>query len=486
MVSMSQAHQNPARMSYAIRSRLAGIPVSTLWRRANNKPSLADKAVNQQYLTPQEEQALVEYTTATYPLPVKFLRSLALIIVRQRSSNFQITDPGLEVRLPGKNWPQGFYRRHPQLKARRLRVIDWKRDDRQIEDKVRHWFAIIGRELADPAILPENVYNMDETGVLLSVLNSLKVLVSKDNLRKHRGTTVKRTLVTVVECICADGRSLHPLIIWPAATHRSSWTTHPTPRWHFACSKTGYTNTEISLYWVQHVFDPQTRDRAGDRPRLLICDGFGTHESPEVMKFCFANRIILCRLPSHTSHKLQPCDVGVFSPLKTAYRAQVEQACRAGVSNIGKPHFTYLYNCARKEAFTSRNIQSAWSKSGLFPFDPSRVLRDIQSRPEAQTTTPVEHPTESSNLHHTPNTSEEFALLRSEVEQDTQNLDGVCKRRLQTLSRAAEMVFAERALLLEENRILFEQNNEKTCRQSSSLTVVGHVKVMSYEDIVEP
>jgi hypothetical protein len=57
-----------------------------LWRRANNKPSLADKAANQQYLAPQEEQALLEYVLRLadngYPLLVKFLRSLALIIVR--------------------------------------------------------------------------------------------------------------------------------------------------------------------------------------------------------------------------------------------------------------------------------------------------------------------------------------------------------------------------------------------------------------------
>jgi hypothetical protein len=148
------------------------------------------------------------------------------------------------------------------------------------------------------------MYNMDEMGVLLSVLNSLKVLVNKDDLRKHRGTTVKRMLVTAIECISADGRSLCPLIIWPATTLRSLWTTHATPGWHFACSKTGYTNTDLSLYWVRHVFDPQTRDRAAGQPRLLICDGFGTHESLELLEFCFANRIILCRLPSHTSHKL--------------------------------------------------------------------------------------------------------------------------------------------------------------------------------------
>lgn len=97
---------------------------------------------------------------------------------------------------------------------------------------------------------------MDEIGIFLSVLSSLKVLVSKDDLRKHRGTTVKRTLVTAIECMSADGRYLYPLIIWLAATYRSSWTTHPTPGWHFTCTKIGYTNIEISLYWVEYVFNP--------------------------------------------------------------------------------------------------------------------------------------------------------------------------------------------------------------------------------------
>jgi hypothetical protein len=91
------------------------------------------------------------------------------------------------------------------------------------------WFTIIGKELENPLILAENIYNMDETSVLLSVLNSLKVLVSKNELRDYRGAGVKRTLITAIECVSVDGRCLHPLIIWPAATHRSTWTVHPTP-----------------------------------------------------------------------------------------------------------------------------------------------------------------------------------------------------------------------------------------------------------------
>jgi hypothetical protein len=110
------------------------------------------------------------------------------------------------VRPPGKNWPQGFYKHHPELKARRVKALDWARHNHNIHDKVMHWFSIIGKELHDPAIVPENIYNMEETGVLLSVLSSLKVLVSKQNPTNCRGTIVKRTLVTAVECISADGR----------------------------------------------------------------------------------------------------------------------------------------------------------------------------------------------------------------------------------------------------------------------------------------
>lgn len=90
---------------------------------------------------------------------------------------------------------------------------------------------------------------------------------------------------------------------------------------------------------MQHVFDPSTKDRADKRPRVIINDGFGTHESVEILKFCHDNNIILCRLPSHTSHKLQPRDVGVFGPLKAAYREAVERLYCGGSGTIGKEHF---------------------------------------------------------------------------------------------------------------------------------------------------
>lgn len=72
----------------------------------------------------------------------------------------------------------------------------------------------------------------------------------------------------------------------------------------------------------------------------MINNGFGPHESLEVMQFYHENNIVLCQLPSHTSHTPQPCDVGVFGPLKTAYRERIEELYRGRANTVGKQHFT--------------------------------------------------------------------------------------------------------------------------------------------------
>jgi hypothetical protein len=65
---------------------------STRWRQARGKPTRRDKAASQQYLTPSKEKAVVEYALRMYergfPIPVKFLGTIAYTIKRQRSSTF--------------------------------------------------------------------------------------------------------------------------------------------------------------------------------------------------------------------------------------------------------------------------------------------------------------------------------------------------------------------------------------------------------------
>jgi len=180
-----------------------GVPMTTLWHRHHGRAARKDCAGKQQYLTPSEEKALSRFllhmSNHGSPVRIKFLPSLAFTIARQRSTT------NIPKKPPGRNWAQAFNKRHPTLKSRRVRAMDWQRHDNNIYDKLTDWFEVIGRALQDPATLPENVYNMDETGVMLSMLGCVKVLVGKDDMRNYRGARVKRTLVTAIECISADG-----------------------------------------------------------------------------------------------------------------------------------------------------------------------------------------------------------------------------------------------------------------------------------------
>ena len=47
---------------------------------------------------------------------------------------------------------------------------------------------------------------------------------------------------------------------------------------------------------------------------------------------------------------------------------------------IGKQHFTQLYDCACKRAFTERNICFGYCKASLYPFDPNIILVTIDVR----------------------------------------------------------------------------------------------------------
>ncbi|PVH73100.1 hypothetical protein DL98DRAFT_431862, partial [Cadophora sp. DSE1049] len=74
------------------------------------------------YLTLSEEKALEKYfkgiSDLGNPMRIKFVPSLAFTIACQRST---IKKP---INLPGKNWAQGFVRRHPALKSQKVRAID--------------------------------------------------------------------------------------------------------------------------------------------------------------------------------------------------------------------------------------------------------------------------------------------------------------------------------------------------------------------------
>lgn len=100
-----------------------------------------------------------------------------------------------------------------------------------------------------------------------------------------------------------------PLIILSSRQALLRWFDHLNDE-RIAISDTGFINDQLVYQWIKY-FRRATRDSVGPY-RLLLCDGFGSHLTYEVVKFCEKNRILLFFLPAHSSYLLEPLDVGVF------------------------------------------------------------------------------------------------------------------------------------------------------------------------------
>jgi hypothetical protein len=93
------------------------------------------------------------------------------------------------------------------------------------------------------------------------------------------------------------------------------------------------------------------------------------------------------------------------------------------------------------------------------------------------------------HLDVTPVSAEGLMSLYNQIKQDTQTLDATSTQRLQKrvqkLANAAQVSFAECALLNNRNQFLTEANNEAKVRRLTKPVVLGKgkAKVMSFEDL---
>ncbi|KAG5887018.1 hypothetical protein JTB14_008374 [Gonioctena quinquepunctata] len=78
-------------------------------------------------------------------------------------------------------------------------------------------------------------------------------------------------------------------------------------------SESDYINTELFVEWLNHLIKSA---KLGKNDKcLLLLDGHTIHsKNLETLKLARYNGIILLQLPDHTTHRLQPLDVGKISP----------------------------------------------------------------------------------------------------------------------------------------------------------------------------
>uniref|UniRef100_A0A1X7TFC6 DDE-1 domain-containing protein n=1 Tax=Amphimedon queenslandica TaxID=400682 RepID=A0A1X7TFC6_AMPQE len=142
------------------------------------------------------------------------------------------------------------------------------------------------------------------------------------------------------------------------------------PNTLFVTSDSGWITSELFVEWFKFFIQniPPTR------PVLLLQDGHGSHVSIELIELARANDIHLLCLPSHTSHLLQPLDVGVFKSFKSNFN----KACSNYMSqNPGRvvtvDVIASLVGEAYPASFTPMNIMKGFKKTGVWPINPGEV-----------------------------------------------------------------------------------------------------------------
>jgi hypothetical protein len=243
---------------------------------------------------------------------------------------------------------------------------------------------------------PHDIYNIDETGFILGEGEKAYIIIDKKRgSSNHRIKAKKGELLTAIECVSATRTAIAPMIIYKGEYLQHHWFEPGAPRdWIVATSPKGWTSNALGLWWLQNHFEPSTRVK-NDGYRFLLLDGHGSHLTPEFQSFCAEKKIILLCIPAHTSHMLQPLDVGVFSSIKHYFRRAVERRLRAGYSRFPKAEFLQTYYETRPQGMTERNIKSGWRKTGLVPFNPDKA---IQRLPLPLLSTPPRSPSHISSV----------------------------------------------------------------------------------------
>lgn len=173
-----------------------------------------------------------------------------------------------------------------------------------------------------------------------------------------------------IECVSASGTAVPPLLIFKAKHTNTGWVPTQTPAdWRFSTSNSGWISDSHGYEWLTTVFAPSTKPDDPSARRLLIMDGHSSHMTANVIVFCMQNVIDLLILPPHTSHLLQPLDVGVFAPLKRALACETDTALRHDTGRIPRVQWVEMYIRARERALTSHNITTLCNTRARSHFD---------------------------------------------------------------------------------------------------------------------
>ena len=348
-------------------SRMYNVPVESLRRRVIGNVDVTCRPGPPSVLSKEEEDAIATYVIEMVEMGFGLSREdvmrLAFVIAETSGKEHPFHND-----MAGRGWFDSFRKRHPNLTLRTPQPLSYSRALSANHAVIEDFFAKLGATYARLNLLskPMFIYNMDETGVSI-VHKPGKVLaeVGRKMVWSLTSGDIGR-LHTVITCVSASGVALPPMIIYPrkkaVPDHLKE---NAFPGTIFTNSENGWINQEIYSMWFCYFLK-------SIHPVLLIEDGHASHISMEI------NDVHLLCLPSHTTHVLQPLDIGVFKSFKSYF----SNACHKYItSNPGRvittENIASLVGEAWPHSVTPVNIMSGFKKSGVYPLNPG-VVSDHQ------------------------------------------------------------------------------------------------------------
>ena len=370
---MEQAIQHARRHSNVKATAVQfGIPVSTLRDHLSGKvPAKGAKVGHPTALSEAQEREIVEtcllFAEWGFGLGRREVESILETFLKATKQKNPFRGDS-----PGEGWWSGFMRRHPELSQRKPQQLQMVRAKASCEEVITHWFGVcLGPVLEKLQLVgkPECIFNVDESGFPLSW--TPRSVLTKRGQKSPQALVAGsgRENITVQACASASGQLLPPYIVYKGERLIADTTFGGPLGTRFSVSHNGWMTGEGFLDWLRSLFLPSL---PAERPILLLLDGHSSHIGYEVRRLAAQNGVHLLKLPPHTTHLLQPLDVGVFNCMKDVWQRVVGSFTRRERRPIAKRDFPALLGEAWRK-FKPEWAVGGFKKAGVVPFNPQAI-----------------------------------------------------------------------------------------------------------------
>lgn len=346
-----------------------GIPYSTLQRRVKTGSSIKKLGRFTPIFTEAEELELVQHLKDLDALFYGLTKTEFLQLVGEFAKRKNKQTP-FKSNVAGKQWYKNFKKRHPEIVLRTPESTSIARLQAFNKPAVNRFYDLLQDIIEKENIRPDMIFNMDETGVRTSSTKQPKVLSVYGKKQVGAVSSLEKgTLTTVICCCSASGNfAPPPFFIFKRKRFQARLLDGSMPGCEASVSDSGWISGEIFLEWIR-VFVSWVRPTQ-DCKALLLLDNHESHKYYPALEYATSNNVVFLTIPPHTSHKLQPLDVAVYSPFKTFFEIEINKFQKAHPGRvIGQYDIARLVTQAYLKAATPQNALSGFRAAGIQPFD---------------------------------------------------------------------------------------------------------------------